>query len=61
MLSDLARQVEQMPTPRPLFAFGGQVFVHYTQLISQVPGIYLGGDLTKSTSQVQRMIAERTV
>ena len=61
MLIDVARQVEQIPAPRPLFAFGGQVFVHYAHLISQVPGIYLGGDLTKSTKQVQRMIAKRTV
>ncbi len=61
MLIDLARQVEQLPAPHPLFAFGGQVFVHYTHLIAQVPGIYLGGNLTKCTSQVQRMLAEWTV
>ena len=61
MLIDLARQVEQMPAPHPLFAFGGQVFVHYTHLIAQVPGIYLGGNLMKGTSQVQRMLAERQI
>jgi MerR family transcriptional regulator, light-induced transcriptional regulator len=58
-LIDLARQVQTMPEPRPLFAFGGQVFAHYTHLISQVPGIYLDGDLKKSVVQLQRMIAER--
>ena len=61
MLIDLARRVEQMPAPHPLFAFGGQVFVHYTHLIAQVPGIYLGGNLMKGTSQVQRMLAERQI
>lgn len=59
MLIDLARQVQELPLPRPLFVFGGQVFVHYPHLIPQVPGIYLGGELKKSTAQLQRMIAER--
>ncbi|MDQ6643870.1 MAG: cobalamin B12-binding domain-containing protein [Chloroflexota bacterium] len=58
-LIDLARQIQAMPAPRPLFAFGGQVFAHHTHLISQVPGIYLGGDLKKSIVQLQRMIVER--
>ena len=58
-LIDLARQVQELPAPRPLFAFGGQVFVHYPHLIPQVSGIYLSGDLKRSTAQLQRMIAER--
>jgi len=58
-LIDLARQVQELPLPRPLFVFGGQVFVRYPHLIPQVPGIYLGGELKKSTAQLQRMIAER--
>jgi DNA-binding transcriptional MerR regulator len=58
-LIDLARQIQELPLPRPLFVFGGQVFVHYPHLIPQVPGIHLGGELKKSTAQLQRMIAER--
>ncbi len=59
-LVDLARQVQDIPAPRPIFAFGGQVFVHYTHLISQVPGIYLSGDLMTSVAQLRRMIEEQT-
>ena len=59
-LVDLARQVQDIPPPRPIFAFGGQVFVHYTHLISQVPGIYLSGDLMTSVAQLRRMIEEQT-
>jgi methanogenic corrinoid protein MtbC1 len=59
-LVDLARQVQDIPPPRPIFAFGGQVFVHYTHLISQVPGIYLSGDLITSVAQLRRMIEEQT-
>jgi len=58
-LINLGRQIQQMQAPRPLFAFGGQVFVHYTHLISQVPGIYVGGDLKASVAQLKRMVAER--
>ena len=58
-LIELARQVQELPLPRPFFVFGGQVFVHYPHLIPQVPGIHLGGELKKSTAQLQRMIAER--
>jgi hypothetical protein len=58
-LIDLARQVQELPPPRPLFAFGGQVFALYPHLIPQVPGIFLGGELKKSTVQLRRMIAER--
>ena len=59
-LIDLARQVQDISVPRPLFAFGGQVFVHYTHLISQVPGVYLSGDLKTTIAQLRRMISERT-
>jgi MerR family transcriptional regulator, light-induced transcriptional regulator len=58
-LIDLARQIERMRGPHPLFAFGGQVFVHYTHLISQVPGMYLSGDLETSVAQIRRMIKEQ--
>ena len=59
-LVDLARRVQDIPAPRPILAFGGQVFVHYTHLISQVPGVYLSGDLITSVAQLRRMIEEQT-
>lgn len=59
-LIDLGRQIEAMPAPRPIFAFGGQIFTHYARLVSQVPGVHLSGDMKDATMQLQRMIAERT-
>ncbi len=58
-LIDLGRQIESLPEPRPLFAFGGQVFVHYTHLISQVPGIYMSVDLEASVERMQKLITEQ--
>ncbi len=54
-LIDLGRQIQNVPAPHPLFAFGGQVFVHYSHLVSQVPGVYLSGDLQASVAQIRRM------
>jgi MerR family transcriptional regulator, light-induced transcriptional regulator len=44
-LIDLARLILEMPAPRPVLAFGGQVFEEHPHLISDIPGVYLDGDL----------------
>ncbi len=59
-LIELGRQLQNLPAPQPRFAFGGQVFVHYSHLISQVPGVYLSGDLQASVVQIRRMLIEQT-
>ncbi len=59
-LIELGRRVEELPAPRPLFAFGGQVFVHYTHLIAQVPGIYLDGDMRAGVTKLRHMLAARS-
>jgi MerR family transcriptional regulator, light-induced transcriptional regulator len=58
-LVELGRRIQDLPAPRPLFAFGGQVFVHSTHLIAQVPGIYLNGDLRAGVAKLQHMLAAR--
>lgn len=59
-LINLGEQVQSMATPRPLFAFGGQIFLHHSHIIPQIPGIYLDGDLNVVVAQLQRMVVEYT-
>ena len=55
---DLAHQMEMLPQPRPIFAFGGQVFAYNTHVIPQIPGVYLNGDLQTTVTQLHNMIVE---
>ena len=57
---DLGRNLSELPSPRPIFAFGGQVFTRYTGIIPQIPGIYLGDDLHAITDQLYIMLNKRT-
>ena len=57
-LIDLGQHIQALPTKRPIFAFGGQVFIHYKQLIAQVPGTYLDGNLPAVVTTIAQMIAE---
>ena len=57
-LSKLATDVQQMPAPRPIFSFGGQVFAHSSHAIPQIPGIHLNGDLKDVVTQLHRMVIE---
>ena len=59
-LIDLGKQVQSIAAPRPLLAFGGQVFLRHPQLASQIPGIYLDGDLDGTVAQLRRMILKHT-
>lgn len=55
-LIELAHKLEELPRPRPIFAFGGQVFAYNTQVIPQIPGIYLAGELKTIVAQLHTMI-----
>jgi DNA-binding transcriptional MerR regulator len=54
-LIDLAQRVPETSSP-PIFAFGGQVFARYPQLIAEVPGQYVHGDLIVNVDQLRRMV-----
>lgn len=58
-LINLGQQIEALPEPRPIFAFGGQVFLHYKHLIPQVPGTYVNGNLQVSITEIERIISQR--
>ena len=55
-LIELAHKLEELPQPRPILAFGGQVFAYNTYVIPQIPGVYLAGELKTIVAQLQTMI-----
>ena len=55
-LVNLGKHIADIPSPRPIFAFGGQAFSRYPNVIEQVPGIYLNGDLLTTVEQLKNMI-----
>ena len=57
-LIDLARLIREMPAPRPVLVFGGQVFEEHPHLIADIPGIYLDGDLGSTITHLQRLAFE---
>jgi hypothetical protein len=57
-LINLGRHMQQLPLPRPIYAFGGQVFTHYANIIPQIPGIYMDGDLKEVADRLCYMIQE---
>jgi len=59
-LINLGRQVQELPEPRPLLVFGGQVFINDANTISQIPGLYQEGDLTAITDRLYDMIQKGT-
>lgn len=60
-LITLGRQVQMMVPPRPIFAFGGQVFMQeqYTSIIQQIPGTYLDSDLCEAADKLHSMVLAR--
>ena len=57
-LIELAQRVQDLPQPRPLFAFGGHAFEGHKEFIARVPGIYLDGDLAEIVAQLRNLVVE---
>jgi MerR family transcriptional regulator, light-induced transcriptional regulator len=54
-LIELAHKVQELPAPRPLFAFGGHAFEDHKEFIDRVPGIYLEGDILSIVTQLRSL------
>ncbi len=54
-VTDLGEKLQKLSPPRPAFIFGGQGFEQRTDLIAQVPGVYLDGDLQIIMTHLKRM------
>ncbi len=57
-LIELGHQVQELPEPRPLFAFGGHAFEEHKEFIARVPGTYLNGDINSIVAQLRSLVAE---
>lgn len=57
-LIELAHKVQQLPSPHPLFAFGGRAFEDHKEFIARVPGIYLDGDIISIVDQLRSLVVE---
>ena len=51
----LGQKLQELPAPRPVLTFGGQAFEQHTDLIEQVPGVYVDGDMQTIIAQLRRM------
>lgn len=59
-LIDLGRKIDELPTTHPIFAFGGQAFCQFANLIPQIPGTYLEGDMISIVNQLQHLAQGRS-
>jgi len=57
-LIQLGQQIQHLPEPRPLLAFGGQAFLQQKQALEQIPGTYLNGDMREIVIQIRTIILE---
>lgn len=57
-LIELGHKVQELPSPHPLFAFGGRAFEDHKEFIARVPGIYLNGDIISIVVQLRNLVAE---
>ena len=54
-LIDMGQKVQELPAPRPVLVFGGQCFEQHPDLIIQVPGVYLTGEMQNIIPRLKRM------
>jgi methanogenic corrinoid protein MtbC1 len=59
-VTELGQKVQQLPPPRPVFIFGGQVFEQHTDLIARVPGVYLYEDMQTAIIQLRRIAFQQS-
>ncbi|MDQ6660221.1 MAG: MerR family transcriptional regulator [Chloroflexota bacterium] len=54
-LTELGQKLQELPAPRPVLIFGGQAFEQRADLIAQVPGVYVEGDIQTIITQLRRI------
>ena len=57
-LTELGKKVHELPSPRPVFVFGGQAFEKHKEFIDHVPGIYVDGDINSIVTQLRSLVDE---
>jgi len=56
---ELGQKLQELPPPRPVLIFGGQAFEQRADLIAQVPGVYLDGDMQTIIPRLRRMALQQ--
>lgn len=54
-LARIAKKLSEMPTPQPIFAYWGPIFVRNPDLRRKLSGVYLGDDATTAIHQGQQI------
>jgi hypothetical protein len=52
---ELGQKLQKLPSPRPTFIVGGQAFEQHPDLIKQISGIYLHGNIETIVVQIKQM------
>ena len=60
-LMKIAREIEKINAPQPLFCFGGGAFGQNTDMIEQIKGIYLGSNAWTATQRIQELLHQQSV
>ncbi len=56
---ELGQMLQELPPPRPVLIFGGQVFEQHADLIAKVPGVYVDGDMQTIITQLRQMASKQ--
>jgi len=59
-LIELARSVQALEHPQPVFGFGGGIFNHHPELRDGVPGVFLGEHVRDAVEVITTLLAERS-
>lgn len=52
---ELGQKLQHLPAPHPIFIVGGQAFEQHPDLIAQISGVYLHGNIDSITAQLKHM------
>ena len=55
-LLQVPAKILQLPPPRPIFAFGGRGFDDHQELVAQIQGVFLSGDLIEVATQIEMLL-----
>ena len=58
-LIELARSIQALEPPQPVFGFGGSIFNRHPELRDAVPGIFLGEHVHDAVELITALLAER--
>lgn len=57
---EFGQKLQELSSPRPILIVGGQAFEQHRDLISQISGVYLNGDLETITAQIKLMAMQQS-